>query len=1144
MYMQLKRLNLICLWFLSSLSAFAQFTTTTATITDSDSTVWTNAQVTVSFQPNPNQPNLNSYNINGIPLQSLTYNSYLQQTGTTNGSGALSFVLLDNQLITPAGSSWHFVVKPNAGVQAISYNPIAVTGGSFNLTSYLSSNSIAPRLPALPGSYAYADLEIQPIPNVGGFYFNTTATIQRIWNGTGWQNGAGGGGTIPSTNNVLKGSGTTGIAVPATAGTDYVIPAGNVATATALAALPSKCSAGQAPLGVDAQGNALTCQTIGAGGAIPSTLFLLKGTGTIGISEPASPGNDYIYPYTPNGMNPSGPAVIGTNQDSNLFWWQGSVCTASSPCTPQSFFYSAHAHADAGINPSTLLSFQYSGPGTSLASFDYPLEVPTAVTGDKSTLVATTQNVFNNLPSLPAQFFGAYGDAYQPPDGCQPVASNTTMVCNDNPFVSTAVDGGKDIWVSGKGTAGAAFHATILTVIDNSTVTMSAAPVASGSNIRGVFGHDDTVAVQACNQYSATNSVSCVLKAIPNPGLGLTGFLIGSTGLQLVSSNADEESSATNITGSSSGSGTNLFCEANGDCLGMGVGPIPNAVVSNISLLGDPTQPNGRGFHFLAQPGTFGNGGLWFSNFTNVQVTNFNLECMLSEGGNYLSSGLLPNQVNTFINFNCNAPNQMHTANLIKMTGQHAQITFINGQVNGPGSTKSNQPNAMVLITEQTTGQGDSATDTKFFGYTIEVGTIGLQLGSGALNIHYDNSYIEAVDSPVIAGGTDGVYGFTFNGNHIANSGDGTAVAQFTGNVTGSFHDALIYGSSPAATAIAVCTGTGNSIDFSNDYTQPTRTTTNCATTTASPSTSTLTVTGGSSVNVGADSTAITTISAPVINSGKTLTLIATGIFSLTTGGNINLGGYGSSLSVPVGATVTLTLLDQGTTWTVTGTTGISTAIACAPPVMKYRWISAAACSTSQPCATDQVIGNNASQITGGDLPTYNPTSGPSDGASFTFNGTTDFLLPTTPIAAPTDLTVYAVFKTATTPTSHGYPFIGGAANGIEFEVGTGNQISLNQQDVAGVAGIRTFTPGTWYGEVATYKNSTTTISFYAVSNGALLPDGGGVQAFSFSATTPDLGANTHDNEFFNGPIAEVGYLDSVNTAGIANWLSCHYGIQ
>lgn len=52
---------------------------------------------------------------------------------------------------------------------------------------------------------------------------------------------------------------STGVISVAIAGTDYVIPAGNVATATALAANGSNCSAGQAPLGVSASGAAETC---------------------------------------------------------------------------------------------------------------------------------------------------------------------------------------------------------------------------------------------------------------------------------------------------------------------------------------------------------------------------------------------------------------------------------------------------------------------------------------------------------------------------------------------------------------------------------------------------------------------------------------------------------------------------------------------------------------------------------------------------------------------------------------------------------------------------------------------------------------------------------------------------------------------
>lgn len=67
----------------------------------------------------------------------------------------------------------------------------------------------------------------------------------------------GGAGTI---NGLVKanGSGTTSQAV---AGTDYVVPAGNVATATALAANPTNCTAGQAAGGVSANGTAEDCFT-------------------------------------------------------------------------------------------------------------------------------------------------------------------------------------------------------------------------------------------------------------------------------------------------------------------------------------------------------------------------------------------------------------------------------------------------------------------------------------------------------------------------------------------------------------------------------------------------------------------------------------------------------------------------------------------------------------------------------------------------------------------------------------------------------------------------------------------------------------------------------------------------------------------
>jgi hypothetical protein len=91
-----------------------------------------------------------------------------------------------------------------------------------------------------------------------------------------------------TTTGLLKG--TSGVLSAASAGTDYVEPAGNVATATALAANGANCSAGQFPLGVTAAGAAESCT------ALPTTITgtanqitASASTGAITLSIPTSP---------------------------------------------------------------------------------------------------------------------------------------------------------------------------------------------------------------------------------------------------------------------------------------------------------------------------------------------------------------------------------------------------------------------------------------------------------------------------------------------------------------------------------------------------------------------------------------------------------------------------------------------------------------------------------------------------------------------------------------------------------------------------------------------------------------------------------------------------------------------------------------
>lgn len=904
------------------------------------------------------------------------------------------------------------------------------------------------------------------------------------------------------------------------------------------------------------QWNGTAYAAVSYGGNLPSGSGMVKVTsGTAGV---ATPGADFLSPSITNGMLPQGTAITGTNYSSNQLQFIGSYCTGTSPCAPGYDEWNFQSYMGTGANPSSILTINHTGTSGSTA-VDFNSQVllsaggtsTTQAPGDNSTKIATTANTFNNMPSVSAAYFGAYGDALVPADGCSITASSDVLTCPDAPFVSTDV--GKQVWVHGAGAAGVAFNATISSVTSGTVVVLSAVASTSVSQAPGnsVYGHDDVTAVQACFQYSASNAVQCTLRALPTPGgqTGNTGFLIGSGSLHLVANNGDEENSATNVTGANPISGTNLFCEYNGDCLSLAAGPIQGAIVSNISFIGDPGQPNGRGIHLNAAVGNYNTGGLWNSTFTNILVNNFSQECLWMDGGGGPGYEYnLPNQIDTFIQFQCDGPNQSHPANLIKMTGQAAQILFQNGQVNGlgwSGGSSSLYPNPLIYIGEKTTGLSDSPGDVKFFGYTYEVGTQGLYAGEGTTNIHFDNGYIENVSSPLIAYSSPGL---TFNGNHIANSGNITAIAQFEGGVTGGFRDNYEYGGAVTVTTLAVCTGTGNTVDFAGNVVNgAAATTTNCATSTASaPSSSTLTVTGGQTVSVGT-SEIIRTISAPAINPGKTLTLYASGSgIALGTGGNINLGPYSSPMGVPPGGTITLTLFDQGTTWTVTGVTP-QPVVSCTAPTMTYRWTPASTCSTSQPCATDQVAGNNASQTTSGDLPTYSATGGPNGLAALTFNGSSDYLTMTTPIASGlTTFTMYAIFKPAGTPASgHNYDLFGGTNNSIEFGIDPSDNAVINQQDIIGVSGTATFPAGTWYTEVVTYNNGTTTTALYKANGGALTSDGGSTsQAMSFSATTPYLGGQTLTGSYFNGSIAEWGFLSgSANPAGIAQWSSCHYGI-
>jgi hypothetical protein len=167
----------------------AQTTSTTATVVDSDSTVWVSGTVTVEFVPSISNPNPAVYKINGAPLSP----SITKQTATLNGSGVFTLTVYDNTQVTPIGSSWRYTVCPLA-TSKCGILQTTIAGSSVNLSSAINAIIPAPRFQPISGAYGYADVEAVLQLIQGSTYWNVTTAQQEWYNGTTWQTGAGGGG--------------------------------------------------------------------------------------------------------------------------------------------------------------------------------------------------------------------------------------------------------------------------------------------------------------------------------------------------------------------------------------------------------------------------------------------------------------------------------------------------------------------------------------------------------------------------------------------------------------------------------------------------------------------------------------------------------------------------------------------------------------------------------------------------------------------------------------------------------------------------------------------------------------------------------------------------------------------------------------
>lgn len=155
---------------LLSIAALAAPSTTavTATLQDTSTQVWSNANWTTTFQPPAG--NNNAFLNNGIPVMG-------PQSGTANGSGVFTVTLDDNLVVAPSGSKWLFTICPNATAGCVSV-AIVITGASQNVSSTINAALAPPVVNGGPSIVrAYTDAEVSG--SYGTIYFNTVSNTLR-----------------------------------------------------------------------------------------------------------------------------------------------------------------------------------------------------------------------------------------------------------------------------------------------------------------------------------------------------------------------------------------------------------------------------------------------------------------------------------------------------------------------------------------------------------------------------------------------------------------------------------------------------------------------------------------------------------------------------------------------------------------------------------------------------------------------------------------------------------------------------------------------------------------------------------------------------------------------------------------------------
>lgn len=436
--------------------------------------------------------------------------------------------------------------------------------------------------------------------------------------------------------------------------------------------------------------------------------------------------------------------------------------------------------------------------------------------------------------------------------------------------------------------------------------------------------NDATAAIQAAINAAASSTAGGGVVVLP----GGTYKISSAAGLVL--------KSGVSLVGQSSLT-TVLDCKYTAvNCISIAAGTVANVHVQGIRMMGDYTNATAnnvkqRGMLLLAQD-SGGVGGLWSSDFSDIQVNNFTGEGIWLRGN--LNDFLHPDQFLIFSNVQINAQasstrgtscyvtpeaidpthaNGTTSCYMLRMTGQVDQVTFINGQVNGPNGTK-NGTNVYIGYEVANTESATPKVINFGNGWTCQQADTCAYL-NWSYDIHFDGDWLESLNRGIklSSSRSDSV-----TNCHFANATSDGASGGYAVLADQSASFVRAEGNSISGTIDADFKGTNGAIIWSRSNQHSSGAASPSGNTVQVGPAGTLNALGYKTLLVNGGSS-ITTINSD-LGVGETITIYSFGAggVTLNSGGNISFGTLTAPYTLVQNGVMTLTRFDLGETWTIT----------------------------------------------------------------------------------------------------------------------------------------------------------------------------------------------------------------------------------